>query len=486
MDNATTIANLGYLLSIILFSFGIKQLTKIKTSRQGNQLAAMAMLLAVACQLVELGTIDYTYILIGVAAGGLIGGIFALTVEMTAMPQLVAIFNGFGGLASTAVAISLFYAAMQGYSSIIGDANLSTLSFQGNVGYPTAIALILSVIIGAITFTGSLMAYLKLSDVFSRWFGNPIMLPMRHLINLIIVGLIGWYSYQWIAGPLDAETAMQVAYSVTGLTMVLGVFLVIPIGGADMPVIISLLNSYSGLAAAATGFALGSNVLIVSGSLVGASGLILTQIMCKGMNRSLANVMIGGFGGDTASGEKADNTYTHVKSADAEEAVMDFDGIQRVVIVPGYGLAVAQGQNAVREFADQLKARGIDVKYAIHPVAGRMPGHMNVLLAESKVPYDELYEMDTINNDFQQTDVAIVIGANDVVNPDAKDDPSSPLFGMPVLNVEEARMVFVIKRSLSPGFAGVKNSLFERDNTRMIYGDAKKVVEEMTTHINNN
>lgn len=486
METTQTLAHVGYLFSIMLFAFGIKQLTKIKTSRSGNQLAALAMLVAVACQLLELGTIDWTYMLIGALAGGVVGGVLALSVEMTAMPQLVAVFNGFGGLASTAVALSLVVAALYGYSSLIGDANLMTLSFQGSSGLATAVSLILSVVIGSITFTGSIMAYLKLSDVFGRWFGNPIMLPARHLLNLLVAAAIIWYSYQWVAGPLTADNAMTYAYLVTGLTMLLGILLVIPIGGADMPVVISLLNSYSGLAAAATGFALGSNVLIVSGTLVGASGIILTTIMCKGMNRSLLNVMVGGFGGDAAAGAKADNTYTNVKSADAEEAILDFDGISSVVIVPGYGLAVAQGQNAVREFADQLKGKGISVKYAIHPVAGRMPGHMNVLLAESNVPYDELYEMDSINNDFQQTDVAIVVGANDVVNPDAKDDPASPLYGMPVLNVEQARMVFVIKRSLSPGFAGVKNSLFERDNTRMIYGDAKKVLEEMTTHFNEN
>ncbi len=484
MEPSTIIANIGYLISIACFILGIKRLGKVKTARSANMLSASAMAIAVISQLVELGAIDYQFIIAGVLLGSLIGAIFAIKVQMTAMPQLVAIFNGFGGLASTLVGLSLFTSA---WFALTGSesAALGGLAIQGTAGLSTAITLILSIVIGSITFTGSIMAFLKLSDTFGRQFGNPILLPARHVLNaLIAIGVVA-SSYYWIASAADPSMSINMAIAITVLTLLLGFLLVIPIGGADMPVVISLLNSYSGLAAAAAGFALGSNVLIVSGSLVGASGLILTSIMCKAMNRSLANVMFGGFGGDAAvsSGDK-DQGYANVKSSDPEEAAMDFDGIQSVVIVPGYGLAVAQGQNAVKEFADQLKAKGVQVRYAIHPVAGRMPGHMNVLLAESSVPYDELYEMDAINNDFQATDIAVVVGANDVVNPAAKDDESSPLYGMPVLNVDESRMVFVIKRSLSPGFAGVKNELFERDNTRMIYGDAKKVLEEMTSHLN--
>lgn len=477
METSTLIANIGYLVSIICFALGIKRLGKVKTARSANQLAAVAMAIAIVSQLVELGTIDYTLIIAGAAIGSLIGVILALSVQMTAMPQLVAIFNGFGGLASVFVALSLFTAA-----SITGP--LGFMDFQGNNGISTAITLALSVIIGGVTFTGSVMAYLKLSDIFGKYFGKPILLPARHLINIaIVLGIIG-LTYLAITTTADPAQLTNQIYIITGLCLLLGVTLVIPIGGADMPVVISLLNSYSGLAAAATGFALGSNVLIVSGSLVGASGLILTQIMCKAMNRSLANVMFGGFGADNAAGGSKDEGYDNVKSADPEEAALDLEAAQSVVIVPGYGLAVAQGQNAVKDLANLLKERGATVKYAIHPVAGRMPGHMNVLLAESNVPYDELYEMDTINPEFSATDVAIVVGANDVVNPAAKDDEASPLYGMPVLNVEEARQVFVIKRSLSPGFAGVKNGLFERENTRMIYGDAKKVLEEVTTALN--
>ncbi len=481
MEISTIIANIGYLISITCFILGIKKLGKIKTARSGNMLSASAMAIAVISQLVELGAIDYQFIIIGVLLGSIIGAVFAIRVQMTGMPQLVAIFNGFGGLASTMVGLSLFMGALWGVSQ--GGA-LSELSIQGSVGLSIAITLILSIAIGSITFTGSIMAFLKLSDTFGRQFGNPILLPGRHVLNIFIALAIVGASFYWVSGVSDPQSSIIMALVVTGLTLLLGFLLVIPIGGADMPVVISLLNSYSGLAAAAAGFALGSNVLIVSGSLVGASGLILTSIMCKAMNRSLANVMFGGFGGDAAVGGSKDQGYDNVKSSDPEEAAMDFDGVQSVVIVPGYGLAVAQGQNAVKEFADQLKAKGVKVRYAIHPVAGRMPGHMNVLLAESSVPYDELYEMDAINNDFQATDIAVVVGANDVVNPAAKDDETSPLYGMPVLNVEESRMVFVIKRSLSPGFAGVKNELFERENTRMIYGDAKKVLEEMTSHLN--
>lgn len=478
METSQLIANLGYLVSIICFALGIKRLGKIKTARSANQLAAAAMGIAIVSQLIELGQIDYTLIIAGAIVGSLIGTAMALMVQMTAMPQLVAIFNGFGGGASALVALSMFVAAAH------EPGTLAEIDFAaGGQGYATAITLALSIIIGCVTLSGSLIAYGKLSDIFGKYIGRPILFPARHMVLVLILLAIIAMTVAWVGMVDDPATSSNLAIGITILTLLLGVLLVIPIGGADMPVVISLLNSYSGLAAAATGFALNSNVLIVSGSLVGASGLILTKIMCKAMNRSLANVMFGGFGAEETGGGGKDEGYKNVKSADPEEAAMDFSAAQSVIIVPGYGLAVAQGQNAVKELGDQLKARGVNVRYAIHPVAGRMPGHMNVLLAESSVPYDELFEMDAINNDFQNTDIALVVGANDVVNPAAKEDKNSPLYGMPVLNVENARMVFVIKRSLGAGFAGVKNILFELDNTRMIYGDAKKVLEELTTHI---
>ncbi|MBX2860352.1 MAG: NAD(P)(+) transhydrogenase (Re/Si-specific) subunit beta [Vampirovibrio sp.] len=475
-DTASLIAYIGYLVSIFLFVVAIKRLGKVKTARSANQMAAGAMALAVVCTLVELGTIDYTYILIGAVLGGGIGLVLATSVQMTAMPQLVAVFNGFGGAASTLVALSLFTAAEKGVT-------LAEMDFQGEAGYMTAIALVLSIIIGAVTLTGSLMAYMKLSEVFGRMFGKPILLPLRHFLNIMLIISVLAMTVAWVATTSDPTLSVNLAIGITVTSLVLGILLTIPIGGADMPVVISLLNSYSGLAASAAGFALNSNVLIVSGALVGASGLILTQIMCKGMNRSLANVMMGGFGGEDTSGGGEKSEYVNVKSAEPEEAAMDFEDARDVIIVPGYGLAVAQGQNAIKELSDQLKKRGCQVRYAIHPVAGRMPGHMNVLLAESNVPYDELVEMEAINNEFQKADIALIVGANDVVNPSAKEDKSSPLYGMPVLNVEQSRMVFVIKRGLGAGFSGVKNVLFEKDNTRMIYGDAKKVLEELTTEL---
>lgn len=475
LGTADLIAFFCYIVSISLFILGIKLLGKVKTARRANLLAAFAMVLAVLGQLIELGTVDYTYIIAGAIIGAIAGTIFALSAKMTAMPQLVAIFNGFGGCASALVGLSLFAGAEK-------TGPLYAMSFEGDTGMGTAVTLVLSIIIGSVTLTGSVMAYLKLSDKFGSKFGRPILLSGRHLINLLLLAAIAGTSTLWIGYASDPSLSILLALFVTGLTLLLGILLVIPIGGADMPVVISLLNSYSGLAASATGFALESNVLIVSGALVGASGLILTQIMCKAMNRSLANVILGGFGAttETTSGESG---YTNVRSAEPEEAALDFHAAQNVIFVPGYGLAVSQGQGVLRELGDILKKRGVNVRYAIHPVAGRMPGHMNVLLAESNVPYDELYEMDAINKSFSQTDITLVVGANDVVNPSAKDDPKSPLYGMPVLNVEESRLTFVIKRGMSPGFAGVKNTLFEKDNCRMIYGDAKKVLEDLIKQV---
>ncbi|MDC1141629.1 NAD(P)(+) transhydrogenase (Re/Si-specific) subunit beta [Planctomycetota bacterium] len=464
------LAHVGYIISIVLFMVGIMRLGKIKTARSGNQLAAAAMLVAVVAALLEMGTISPVFIIIGLVVGSAVGLYAATKVEMTEMPELVALLNGSGGLSSALVAIAAVAAVGTGQplqSARIGGADPS---------FVNGIAIGLSIIIGCVTFTGSLVAFGKLSGKIK---GAPIMLPGRHVLNIVLgVGaLVATFAVVFAVG---GGLGWALIAAITVATLVLGVTLVIPIGGGDMPVVISLLNSYSGLAAAMAGFAINSQVLIVSGSLVGASGLILTRIMCKAMNRSLANVLFGGFGADDSSGPSEDaRDYKDVKEADGEEAAMIMEDIQTLIVVPGYGMAVAQAQHAVRDLADVLEDRGCQVRYAVHPVAGRMPGHMNVLLAEANVPYEQLFEMDAINNDFKNTDAVLVIGANDVVNPDAINKPDSPLAGMPVLNVWDARTTFVIKRSLSPGFAGVKNPLFEAENNYMIFGDARAVVEDI-------
>ena len=475
METNIIIAHIGYLISISCFIIGIKRLGKVKTCRSANLLAASAMLIAIVSQLIELGTVDYKLIAVGLILGSLVGVYLARTVQMTEMPELVAIFNGLGGGASTFVALSLFFGATS-YGLI------NEMDFQGAGGFTTALTIIISIFIGSITFSGSIIAYAKLSGKFGRSFDQPILLPARHLILLSLVVALIILSWFWFSFASTGTSSIIVLLLVTLTSLIIGVMTVIAIGGADMPVVISLLNSYSGIAAAATGFTLQSPILIVSGSLVGASGIILTKIMCKGMNRSLTNVVFGGFG-VVDSSSTGETEYKNVKSTDPEDAALDFEIAQKVVIVPGYGLAVAQGQNIVAEFAKILQKNNCDVRFAIHPVAGRMPGHMNVLLAEANIPYENLYEMDEINDYFKEVDIVLVVGANDVVNPAAKEDKSSPLYGMPVLNVEDAKIVFVIKRSLSPGFAGVKNTLFEKDNCRMIYGDAKKVVEEINGHL---
>ncbi|MCG8416390.1 MAG: NAD(P)(+) transhydrogenase (Re/Si-specific) subunit beta [Proteobacteria bacterium] len=464
-----------YLISAVLFIFGLKQLSRVRTARRGNNLAAFAMLLAVIGTLLELKfakglDIDFRWILAGAIVGGVIGIVAALRVAMTSMPEMVALFNGSGGLASALVAAAVVWDQL-----ILKDglAPASAASNLGDGGITEAVSIVLSVLIGAVTLTGSVVAFLKLQGRLKK--GAPIILPGRHVISLLlIVGAAASGIYFGFVG----ETADAYATGTIVLALVasiLGVLLVIPIGGADMPVVVSLLNSYSGLAACAAGFVINNPLLIIAGSMVGAAGLILTNIMCVAMNRSLLNVLVGGFG--VAEGASADHgEYEGVTSCDAEEAAMVLESARSVIVVPGYGLAVAQAQHVVRELADLLEARGTKVQYAIHPVAGRMPGHMNVLLAEANVPYDQLVEMDAINPEFRDTDVAIVLGANDVVNPAANNDPKSPIAGMPILDVEHARTVFVIKRSLSPGYAGIKNELFERDNTMMIFGDAKKVL----------
>jgi NAD(P) transhydrogenase subunit beta len=461
----STVVPIIYLVSAVLFIFGIKRLSKVKTARQGNTLAAVGMLLAIVGALLELGTVDYRWIAGGMILGAIIGAIFAIRVEMTSMPEMVALFNGFGGIASALVAGSIYWA------QVVQKAPEGTVA--SIMGTDESITVMLSILIGGVTFTGSIVALMKLNGSLKN--GQPILLPARHFITFgllfasVVFGVLGVVA----AG---ADSVLWVLL-LTGGALILGILLTIPIGGADMPVVVSLLNSYSGLAASMAGFVIGNPLLIIAGAMVGAAGLILTQIMCVAMNRSLLNVLVGGFGVADGAGGGGSDEYTSVTSCGPEEAAMILENAESVIVVPGYGLAVAQAQHAVRELADLLKARGTKVTYAIHPVAGRMPGHMNVLLAEADVPYEELLEMDEINPEFKNTDVVIILGANDVVNPVASKDPASPIAGMPILNAHEARSVFVVKRSLSPGYAGIKNELFEYDNTMMIFGDAKKVLQ---------
>ena len=465
-----------YLLSSILFIMGLKGLTRVRTARRGNRLSSLAMLIAIVATLIHMGVVSYTWIAVGLIIGALIGAVAATKVEMTSMPEMVALFNGCGGASSALVALSVVWI------EIIEPGGGKTLSVALKGGAASAVTTSLSVLIGGVTFSGSVVAYLKLRGTLRK----DTLLPGRHVINaLLILGAVAVGG--WLALSASAAADVQAgALALTGAALVLGVLLVVPIGGADMPVVISLLNSYSGLAASATGFVLGNNVLIISGALVGASGLILTNIMCVAMNRSLANVLVGGFGAQAGGGAKDQGEYTNVRSTAAEEVALMVEDATSVVIVPGYGLAVAQAQHAVRELADLLLSNGCDVRYAIHPVAGRMPGHMNVLLAEADVPYEQLVEMSEINPDFKNTDVVIIVGANDVVNPASLDDKSSPIYGMPILEVHHARVVVVIKRSLSPGYAGIKNGLFDMDNTLMLFGDAKKAITGIVNELKEN
>ena len=450
---------LTYLLSAILFVLGLKRLQSPATARKGNSLAALAMLLAIIATVLETQILDWTWILVGVVLGGMIGGAAARSVEMTAMPELVGIFNAFGGGASALVAIAEF------------------LATPGIGASTTGVTILLGTLIGSVTFSGSFIAFAKLKGLMT---GNPITFPFQNAFNaLLFLGAISLGAVTLgVFGSGDPQTLF---YVFCVLALILGILLVIPIGGADMPVVISLLNSYSGLAASAAGFVIGNTVLIISGALVGASGLILTQLMCKGMNRSLANVAFGGFGG-TAGVDRSEIGQRPVQSADAEGVAAELGYVNSVVVVPGYGLAVAQSQHELRKVGDLLEERGVDVKYAIHPVAGRMPGHMNVLLAEADVSYDKLYDLDEINDDFENTDVVLVVGANDVVNPAAR-DPQSVITGMPILDVDRARRVIVMKRSLSPGFAGIDNDLFYMDNTLMFFGDAKESMAELVREV---
>lgn len=448
--------NLTYLVASVMFIYGLKGLTHPRTAVRGNMIGALGMLLAVVVTLVDRRIITYEMIIAGVVVGSLIGAVLAIRIQMTAMPQLVALFNGFGGGASVLVA---------------GAALIETTSMMspGSSMTQLTVATAASGLIGAVTFWGSFIAFGKLQEVIS---GNAIHFPGQQALNATL-GLVSVV----LGAMIVIHPEQQIYYWVlVAVGSVLGVTLTIPIGGADMPVVIALLNSYSGIAAAATGFVLSNNGLIIAGSLVGASGIILTSIMCKAMNRSLTNVLFGTLA-PAAGSATADDIYAgKVKATSPEEAAMLFDAAQRVVIVPGYGMAVSQAQHAVRDLANLLESKGITVEFAIHPVAGRMPGHMNVLLAEANVEYDKLKEMDEINPTMDQVDVAIVIGANDVVNPVAKTDPSSPIAGMPIIDVDKARTSIVIKRSLSPGFAGIPNPLFAADHNLMLFGDGKKAV----------
>ena len=459
---------IGYLVAASLFIFGLQNLSKVRTAARGNTLAALGMLLAIVLTLLDVTDVDYVYILAGLVVGSGIGAAAAVRVPMTAMPELVALFNGFGGSASALVALSVFFRGLAEGSSSASEGTIALLG-----GPDVVIAGELSLLIGAATFSGSLIAYLKLRGSAIE---KAISLPGGNLLTGLVL-LISLSVGGALFGPFDTSTAVLLCLALVGVSLFFGVAMVVPIGGADMPVVIALLNSLSGVAAAMTGFVLSNYLLIIAGSLVGASGLILTQIMCKAMNRSLGNVLFSRFGGDTtATGKQG---YTNVKEATAEEVALLLEDASAVVFVPGYGLAVARAQHITRELGDFLESRGTKVRYAIHPVAGRMPGHMNVLLAEADVPYDHLLEMDEINPEFKTYDVAIVLGANDVVNPAALHDKGSPIYGMPILNVHEAQTVVVVKRSLSPGFAGIRNGLFEHDNTVMSFGDAKKVMTDV-------
>ena len=454
------IAALLYLIAGILFILALRGLSNPETSRQGNLFGMIGMAIAMLTTLAAHPPSDgigWALVVGGLAVGGGTGAVIARKVPMTSMPELVAAFHSLVGMAAVLVAAGAYYAP-----------GAFDIGLPGAIHKSSLVEMSLGVAIGAITFTGSIIAFLKLSG---RMSGAPIMLPTRHVINIAVAAAMIFF----IAGLVVSQSQMDF-WLVTALALALGILIIIPIGGADMPVVISMLNSYSGWAAAGIGFTLGNSALIITGALVGSSGAILSYIMCKGMNRSFVSVILGGFGGEVA-GPAAGKEQRPVKLGSAEDAAYIMKNASKVIIVPGYGMAVAQAQHALRELADRLKKEGVEVKYAIHPVAGRMPGHMNVLLAEANVPYDEVFELEDINSEFAQADVAFVIGANDVTNPAAEDDKTSPIYGMPVLQVWKAGTVMFIKRSLASGYAGIDNPLFYRDNTMMLLGDAKKMTE---------
>jgi NAD(P) transhydrogenase subunit beta len=451
-----------YLIAAVCFIMGLRWLSSPATAVKGNRLSSVGMAIAILVTLVDRQILSYEVIAAGLIVGSAIGLWMARTVKMTAMPQMVALLNGFGGMASLLVGGGEFLK-----SELVGT----------ELPLDTSITIQLALLIGAVTFTGSLVAWAKLQEVMT---GKPITFPFQKTVNaLVFLAIAGLSVYQVIV----PESLLWPFYLVCALSLVLGVLLVIPIGGADMPVVISLLNSYSGLAGAMTGFVIRNEELIIAGALVGSSGIILSQIMCKAMNRSLGNVLFGAFGagGAAASGKSAEGLT--VRQVSADDAAVQLAFARSVIVVPGYGLAVAQAQHLVRELADLIEKRGGEVKYAIHPVAGRMPGHMNVLLAEANVPYDKLFDMDQINSEFERTDVVLVIGANDVVNPAARTDPSSPIYGMPILNVDQARSIIVLKRGMGAGFAGIENELFYNPKTAMLFGDAKASLGKLVAEL---
>ena len=456
----TSFAAFSYLISSVLFILALRGLSHPESARQGNMFGMIGMGLAVATTVLLPDVQSYGLIVLGIMIGGAIGTIIALKIEMTALPQLVAGFHSLVGLAAVFVAVAAFYEpAAYGIGQV------------GDIAPGSLIEMSIGVAIGAITFTGSLIAFAKLQGLVS---GKPLTFKGQHLVNLVL-GIAAVLLVVYLIITQDPSSFWLIVI----LSLMLGFLIILPIGGADMPVVVSMLNSYSGWAAAGIGFTLQNNLLIITGALVGSSGAILSYIMCKGMNRSFISVILGGFGGEAVAGTAADMGDKIIKQGSADDAAFIMKNASKVIIVPGYGMAVAQAQHALREMVDLLKEEGVDVKYAIHPVAGRMPGHMNVLLAEANVPYDDVFELEEINRDFAQADVAFVIGANDITNPSAKDDPSSPIYGMPVLDVQSAKTVLFVKRSLSSGYAGIDNKLFYGDNTMMLLDDAKKMCENI-------
>ena len=462
LEISSNIENIVYLISASLFIVGLKRLASPITARNGNRLASLGMLIAIVLTILKYTDNNFEWIILGIVIGGLLGIILSKYVQMTAIPQLVAIFNGFGGGASALVAI---YEILYQKESVLSIFVLAAIAF--------------STVLGSLTLTGSFIAFGKLQEIIPT---RPILFPLRNYLNslllLIIISLA-------VIMVIPNFSSLNILYILIVLSLLAGILIVIPIGGADMPVIIALLNSYSGIAGAGAGFVLNNPVLIISGSLVGASGLILTRIMIKAMNRSLANVILGGLGSEEGSQQTNSNENRPVKSLNTEDAAMILGYAENVIFVPGYGLAVAQAQHQINELANILKDNGANIKYAIHPVAGRMPGHMNVLLAEANIPYNELKDLDEINSEFDNADVAVVVGANDVTNPIARTDPNSPIYGMPILNVDKAKSVIVLKRSMASGFAGIENELFFLDKTSILFGDARNSIEEVTREIKN-
>lgn len=451
---------LAYLVSGVFFILTLRGLSSPETARRGNTFGMVGMTIAILTTLISPEVTAYVWIVVGILVGGTAGTIIAKRIEMTALPQLVAAFHSLVGMAAVLVSFAALLAPEAYGIGVVGSIKTGSL-----------VEMSIGLAIGAITFSGSVIAFAKLQGLMS---GNPLVFPGQHAFNALL-GIALLVLVIWFCNTESVSLFVLIAL----LSFALGFLLILPIGGADMPVVVSMLNSYSGWAAAGIGFTLGNSLLIIVGALVGSSGAILSYIMCKGMNRSIVNVILGGFGGDSAAGPAAATGDRSVKSGAGEDAAFIMGNASKVIIVPGYGMAVAQAQHAVREMADKLKAEGVEVSYAIHPVAGRMPGHMNVLLAEANVPYDEVFELEEINNEFSTADVAYVIGANDVTNPVAKTDPQSPIYGMPILDVEKAKTVLFVKRSMSAGYAGVDNELFFRDNTMMLFGDAKEMTEKI-------